>query len=210
MSGKLKKSALFAALLLTSNLSHAYAEEGPIYLSGYLGLHSVDDEKFSNNGISGENRLSNGASFSGALGLRLTSQLSLEAELSYAKNDISLISTNGSSVDVGGEISRLMMMLSGRYEFDIPWRTKPFVTAGLGLGFYDGEITDTTNTITSQSGDDIGLTWSLGTGLKYKLNERSSVTGSYRYVGSSELSFGGHETEFGAHEIRLGLDYELY
>ena len=204
------KKAMLLAVLSMPMAQAAHAQQGPLYLSGYIGLNKVGDEKFSNNGLSGENTLSNGASFSGALGLRLTSQLSMEAELSHAVNDISSVSIGGTSYSVGGEVERWMMMLSGRYELDIPWRTKPFFTAGLGLGFYDANIVDATNTLTSSSDDDIGLTWSLGTGLKYRLNERSSVTGSYRYVGSSELSFGDHETEFGAHEIRVGLDYELY
>lgn len=204
------RKALLVALLSMPISGVVYAQQGPIYLSGYLGLNKLGDEEFRNNGFSGENTLSNGASFSGALGLRLTSKLSMEAELSYAKNDISSVSLANTSINVGGEVERWMMMLSGRYELDIPWRTKPFFTAGLGLGFYEGQITDATNTLTSSSDDDIGLTWSLGTGLKYRLNERSAVTGSYRYVGSSELNFGGHETEYGAHEIRVGLDYELY
>lgn len=201
----------FLSLLMIFAYPHAAsAEQGPIYLAGYLGFNSADDENFRNNGIAGENRFNNGVSFSGAMGLRLSSQLSLETELSYGENEISSVLVNGVRRSVGGEVSRYMMMVSGRYELDIPWKTKPFFTAGLGLGFYEGKIIDTTNQLTSASDDDFGLTWSLGTGLKYRLNERSSVTGSYRFVGSSELNFGGHETEYGAHELRVGIDYELY
>lgn len=189
---------------------HAQADDtSRFYLAGYMGLNLSSDQDFSDktNSISGETEIASTPSFAGALGLRLNKNFRAEAELSYRNADIDSLSGNFGSVNTGGDLKSWMGLLNLYYDFDVDWKVKPYVSAGLGLGYFDGEVTSVNGTRFSDSA--YGLTWQAGAGLEYRKNKDWSWTAGYRYLDSADLDFGDLDLDYGAHEIRVGVKYDL-
>jgi opacity protein-like surface antigen len=201
-------------LLVVLPFAEAQARRSRIYLAGYMGLSVHPQQLEYTEGPSsreGDVELENGYNFAGALGIRINKRLSIEAELAYRKSDVANIEVNGGEeTPIAGEIKSTTLMLNGVYDFDISWREiYPFVTAGVGLIWHDGEIYDPNNSIRYASGDDVGVAWTMGGGVKYDVDEGMAFTASYRYVGSSEIGFENTTIDYASHEMRLGVRYDL-
>jgi opacity protein-like surface antigen len=196
--------------------SPAFADStSPFYLAGYLGLNTFgDSNKFSENTTprSGDLGFGNSPSFAGALGVRLTEQWRVEAELGYRKSDVTHATFDGFSGQrpMGGRLKTMTLLVNTFYDFDLGWdRLTPYVGAGVGLARHSGKIQDGSGLSIDSSGDDIGLAWQLGTGLKLKMSDDVSFSGDYRYLGTTDFNMGAYESEFGSHEFRLGIVYDL-
>lgn len=200
---------LTGILVIAAPLDANANSASKIYLAGYMGLNLAGDQDFSDktNIISGSADIDNAPAFAGAMGLRLGKNVRAEAEISYRNNDINALSGNFGSVDVGGDISSWMGMVNLYYDFDVDWKIKPYVSAGLGLGYFDGEITSINNTRFQDEA--YGLTWQAGAGLQYRASDKWAWTAGYRYLDSADLEFGDLDLDYGSHEIRIGLTYDL-
>ena len=86
-------------LFSTSHSQQSHAQTSRLYLAGYMGLNMPFDQSFtdSDSNTSGEMQFKNTTSFAGALGLRLSNQFRVEAELGYKNNDVDTIDFNGAS-----------------------------------------------------------------------------------------------------------------
>lgn len=214
---KIKKTrfqAICAAALLLGCASFSGVvmadENSRFYLAGYMGLNIGTENDFSDkaNNVSGEVKKDHGMSFAGALGLRLSKHFRVETELSYRNSDIDDFSVNGAgNISASGDIDNWLGLVNLYYDFDVPWKVKPYVTAGLGLGYYDGEVNAGNGTRFNDSA--YGLTWAAGAGLQYRTSDKLSWTAGYRYLDSSELDFGSVNMDYSAHELRVGLKYDL-
>lgn len=188
------------------------AHAANVYFAGYLGLSQYGDQEFSEGSVprSGDMEFKNGMSFAGALGLRVSRYMRVEAELGYNKTDLDRIDfANAGSFELGGEISGLTTMINLYYDFDVTWPLKPYVGAGIGYGWYDADIDDVSGLAVDVSDSASGLTWQVGGGMRYQLGSLVALDGGYRYVDSSDLGFGSYDIDYGAHEFRLGLSYDL-
>lgn len=206
---KLKVSALLLSGVCALCVSPALAQNGKMYLAGYMGLNLAKDQDFSVNtaGISGTANMDSAPSFAGALGLRITKTIRAEAELSYRSADIDSFDTNLGKINTGGEFTNYLGMLNLYYDFPVDWKIKPYLSAGLGVGYFDGEINGLNGASYSES--DYGLTWSAGAGLQYRTNDKWSWNAGYRYLDSADLNFGDLDLDYSGHEIRVGVTYDL-
>ncbi len=189
----------------------AQAQTSRIYMAGYLGLNTYGPQDFSGSGaVSGDFEQDNAVSFAGALGLRLSKQFRVEGELSYRKPEITKINTNNpsGSFDAGGSIKHWAGLLNVYYDFDTNWKFTPYVTAGAGLSYFDGEL-DAGRA--GQSFDDTGygLTYQAGAGLKYRPRDNLAYTFGYRYLDTLALDMGDLDIDYSSHEFRIGLEYDL-
>ncbi len=157
----------------------------------------------------GDIEIKNGYNFGGALGVRLTKHIRFEGELSRAKSDISSIHYGGNEVNLGGELTLHNAMVNAYYDFDVPWKLQPYIGAGLGIGWFEGEINAQNASAIDASDDAMALTWQLGTGVKYRVSPSFAFTGGYRYLDSMDLAFDTYDIDFSSHEFRIGLEYDF-
>lgn len=213
----MRKTVFFIAALFVLaclSLTKAYAQTSRLYFSGYMGLNTHNQESFSESTVptGGSLKVQNAFSFAGALGLRLTSQLRVEGEVSYRKADMDRIDFNagGGDFELGGDLKTWLVMLNGYYDFDFEWdHIEPFISAGIGLARHNGNIAPAGGPAPGGSGDDFGFAWQAGGGLKYRMNPGLAFTGGYRYLSTSDISLGSYDFGYSSHEIRLGVEYDL-
>ncbi len=201
-------TALCAAFALP-----AYAQVSRIYFAGYLGLNTFNEMSFSEStsGASGDFKVDNATSFAGALGLRLNRNTRLEAELSYRTGDISSADfSTGGTYETSGDISSKFLFLSLYHDFNMPrWKLQPYVGAGLGVGFHEANIVDTSGIAVTTSSDNTTFAYHIGAGVKYRMSPNLALTGGYRYIGSDDLEINGYQIDYSAQEFRFGLEYDL-
>lgn len=187
----------------------AMAQGKMLYLAGYMGLNLGSDQDFSDsrNNIAGIADLESTPSFAGALGLRLTKNIRAEAELSYSNPDINSFSGNFGTINNAGDFENWTGLVNLYYDIPVDWKIRPYLSAGLGVGYFDGSVTSANGT--RYSGSDYGLTWSAGAGLQYRTNDRWSWTAGYRYLDSADLNFGDLDLDYSNHEVRVGVKYDL-
>lgn len=203
-------SALFVLAILLA--LPASAQTSRVYFAGYLGLNSYRDQSFQESSApsSGEIKLNNANSFAGALGVRFSRSLRMEAEISYSNADMSRIEyNNGGSFDLGGELESYITMINMYYDFPTKWRLKPFVGGGLGVGWHEAAIEDTSGTGVDALDDTANLMWQFGGGLKYQMDPKMSLTTSYRYIDGSDIDLETYSVNYGAHEVRIGVEYDI-
>jgi opacity protein-like surface antigen len=192
----------------------AKAEGSRMYFAGYFGLNIAKKQNFSENttGRSGDIGGSNSFTFAGALGLRLDSHWRVEAEASYRSmpvNDVS-VSGRGGSNSAGGDISTGLYLANIYYDFDTRWRNlTPFVTAGVGIASHSVNFKDSSGFLPSASDSSFGFAYQAGAGLKFRLNKDVSLTGSYRFIGTSSIEADTYDIDYKSQEIRLGIQYDI-
>jgi opacity protein-like surface antigen len=202
-----------ALLVLALTASPAHAQTSRIYFAGYLGLHNFNDMEFSEKSTSstGTLQIENSSSFAGALGIRLSQQLRLEGEYTYASGGVSRAEISGvGNFAMGGELQSKVIFANLYYDFDVPWKIQPFLGGGLGYGWHSAEIVDGSSMLTNSSGDAAGVMWNFGGGIKYRPRTDMAFTAGYRYVDAfSDMSYGNYDINLGSHEMRVGLEWDL-
>lgn len=192
----------------------AYASAAKrIYFAGYMGLNMMGTRDFSEtvNNVNGELFIDDGESFAGAIGFKLTPQLRIEGEFMKMNADLGGVSiTNLGEFDIGGNVDSTFAMINLYYDFDFDWKKlRPFIGAGVGYGWHEGDITDVSGFAVDASGKSSGYVWQVGGGARYPLSKSLSLIGAYRYMDGQDLKFDDYEIDFGSHEIRLGLSWDL-
>jgi opacity protein-like surface antigen len=152
-----------------------------------------------------------GPALSATLGYHWGEHLRPELTLSYASNDVRSIA-GSSSVD--GKATSLSLMANAWYDFLEPSaRWRPYVGLGLGLtqvsnrniGIPGGAFAD---------GDDSVLSYQLGGGVGYALNDRWVVSADYRYHAASgatipnpSVAGAASDIDYNDHVVQAGLRY---
>lgn len=202
----------FTVLLLAS-AGPAAAQTSRVYFAGYLGLNSSTSHEFSESTrpAGGDLSLKNAPVLAGALGLRFTPAVRIEAEISRRKTPMDRMDVNGGgSFKLGGDLTSWLYMVNGYYDFDLGWRKiVPFATAGIGIAIHDAEIVDKANVAADALDSSWGLAMQLGSGLKYRVRDNMAFTGSYRFIGTTDMEVDSYEIGYSSHEIRLGIEYDL-
>lgn len=213
----MRYSAVFPATLIViavffATSARVMAQEDTLYLSAYLGLNTLQDQDYTNRAapVSGDLELDDAPSFGGALGFRLHRSFRVEAEVNYSSNDLDSLNGSTGSGPVSGDLEAMTFMLNGYYDFDLDWPVVPYIGAGAGFGLFDASVRDGgTNITQNSSGDDWSFVYQVGGGLRYNMSDHVSLSGGYRYIGSSDIEFDRTEVDYSAHEIRFGLHYDL-
>ncbi len=214
----MKKKHFFSIIVLCvafimSLVVSAQAQTSRLYLAGYLGLNVSDDQEFTDSGTgnTGNFQLSNSESFAGALGMRLSPQMRLEAEFSYRKADISDANIAGAgTLTVGDHLKSTILFANAYYDFDVPWTIQPYVGGGLGYAWHEGQISDASSTISSISSEDTSFVWNIAAGAKYRPRTDLAFTAGWRYIDSfTDLELGPQEIDYDTHEFRIGMEWDL-
>lgn len=133
-------------------------------------------------------------SFAGSLGLRLSPQWRVGAEISYTAR----------RHPRGGETVSRLSMLNVYYDIDLgSSRFQPFLTIGAGLAshdFYRGGTDGRGLGVGMATDTSITPAWQAGGGLNYRINDNLSLSGGYRHVDFSAAD---------GHELRMGVNWKL-
>jgi len=206
-------SMILAAGMLATGAGLAQAQSSRLYFAGYLGLNSFTESEFSETttGRQGDLEFKNAFSMAGALGLRLTPQWRMEAEISRRNSHTDRADITGAgSFEMGGDLTSWLYMLNLYYDVDWQWKNfQPFLMAGVGLASHEANLDDVSGLLPNASDDSLGFAWGLGGGLKYRVNPDMAITTNYRYIGANDLEVDSFDFEYSSHELRLGLEYDL-
>lgn len=202
---------IFLLLLLLGTAAQAQTKR--IYFAGYMGLSKFDGFDLNDTSTPSvatadpESTLN----FAGALGLRINRNFRMEAELSYRSADFNDVDVSGTGATaVNGDLSSSMLLLNGYYDFRFKgWKTEPYVTAGLGVGYHSGSLTDASATTANFDDHDFGLVWNAGAGVKYRVKPNFAWTLGYRYLDGSEIQLNDTDVDLSSHEVRVGMEWDL-
>jgi opacity protein-like surface antigen len=166
---KVSRNNKIAALVLAGIMAVApvaMAAQGDTYVSGSLG-GSV-------NADAGNETLGLDDGFAGsiAMGKYVCDKLRLEAEYGYFQNDID---DNGHGYDM--DVNTLMGNVY--YDFDGWFGFVPYLTAGIGVGWFDLDNFDEEST----------MVYKVGGGVDYKVTDDVKVGARYTYFESDNIDF---------------------
>lgn len=204
-------SAALLGGLIAATAQPAQAQVSRIYMAGYMGLNTFSDQDFEDSGSTtkGSLRFDNAPSFAGAIGLRLSRDVRLEAELSYRNSEVSTFDFPGASGDAGGRIKQYLGFLNIYYDFDPIGKIQPFINAGLGMGMFSGSAKNTGGGPSFSHETTTALAWNAGAGIKYRTRDDMAFTLGYRYLDTTDLSFGDFDINYSSHEFRVGIEYDF-
>ncbi len=192
--------------------AQSFAQSSRVYFSGYFGLTVHRDMDFQSDSpaFGGDLEMDNAPTFAGALGVRLSPQFRVEAEVSLREGDFANIDIPGTGrFDAGGEIESYITLINLYYDFDVPWSLKPYIGGGLGFGWHEGNLVDGSSFNANASDDTTNLMWQAEGGLRYRVNPSLALSGGYRYLDGTDLEFSNYEIDYHAHEFRMGVEYDL-
>jgi opacity protein-like surface antigen len=153
----------------------------------------------------------------------------LRAEFEYGWQQPDINSVSGHVVGVpitftgnGASVSVNTFLANGYYDFKTPYKITPFVGGGAGVAVLSAHTSGpSAGLVTLNSGDSATVfAYQVTAGASYPLTDQISLTGSYRYLGTSEGSFnttlyngltpllaGPAKVAFSDNIIRFGVRY---
>lgn len=133
----------------------------------------------------------------------------VEGEFGYQINEIDSINAYDTEKDglyTGegkGDLSAWSFLANFYADFATGTPVTPFVTAGMGMAivqlndFFGGDYHDEV------------FAYQVGGGLSYAINPKMNIDLKYRYLATSDPSFGGKDAEFASHNVYCGFRYDF-
>lgn len=135
-----------------------------------------------------------------AVGYAFNQNFRVDLEYGYQEADIDRIA----SVNVDGAASLTVhtALANGYYNFKNSTQITPFIGAGVGAAFLEGNLGPF-------SGSDTVLAYQGTAGASYSVNDHLAVTGSYRYLDTEDGALGIQKASFSDNLVRLGMAYSF-
>jgi len=155
-----------------------------------------------------------GYALSFAFGRRHSNTLRSEIEIATRRNDItSIVTTNlGSTEETDGRVDATSLMKNFIIDFDNGSRFTPYAGVGLGLSFIDieeGGAISIDGEPTFQE-DQTAFSYQAIGGVATRINSFADFIVEYRFLGTSEVEFGGlgQELAYNSSALFLGVKFE--
>jgi opacity protein-like surface antigen len=177
------------------------------YVSGSLGLQSLEDSSVTAGGLRGTFKFEDGWAANAAVGYKFLNQFRVEAEGGYSQNDLKSLSLLGTTVGLSGNVDAYTFSVNGFYDISTGTFATPYL--GGGLGFANSRINNLTalGINFGSSSRETDLLWLLEAGVSLKLMDHLSIVPAYRYQQiSSDQVINGNT---GTHIFKLGLRYSF-
>ena len=165
---------------------------------------------FSNKGsISHNGDLSNGLGILARGGSKF-GNFRAELELGYRDTSVDSLTGQTTLTGVSGDVDVWTAMINGAYDIDLGYAVKPFVTAGVGALYADGEVnyTDTDSQARYEDGEAVTIAGQLGLGASYALTSEVDLIGSYSFLAAPSAELGVNQY-FQIHSAQIGLNYNF-
>ena len=178
-----------------------------LFISGSFGLsipNTADWNEAPN--LLGDIEFEKTTSFAGALGIRLSSYFSTEAEFSYRNTGLDELTVkNTGSAELNDDAKTWAGMLNAYLHIMPGSRISPYAMVGAGVARYQIDIDPVTGLgVTGASGTDTVAAYQWGGGLNYNMSENSQVWLGYRFFGTDRPVINTTELDYTVHEIMLG------
>lgn len=222
---------LFAAAVLVPAAANAAA---PYAAAPYVELNlgaSLPMEHDFKNSLSSDAMISykNAFGITAAVGYAFGNGVRADFEYGYQKPDFDKVSGTISGTPVvftgtgGSGVAVHTFTANGYYDFSTGTAFTPFVGAGLGVAYAHAKTdtpTGATTYLTTDSSDAM-FAYQATVGASYALTDHLAVTGSYRYLGTTEGTFkttlvsgatsvsGDAKTSFSSNVLRVGARYSF-
>lgn len=195
--------AVAATSAMAQESMHGWAASNGIYGSVKGGWTKAEDQKFDNTGVKSD--MEDGWGASAAVG-KTYGNMRAEVEGLYLTNDVNNADVNGVTAGSGGDTELSAAMVNGYYDFKNSSPVTPYVGAGVGYGKLDvnGHAVAGVSNI---SGDDDVMAYQAMAGVGYELNPCWTLTGEYRYVGTTKADIGSTDVRYKNHAVMAGLRY---
>jgi opacity protein-like surface antigen len=174
---------------------NAYSAEGAWYVSGNIGMASLDDSEITDVPPDGQvfaNEIGydSGLFLAAAVGYDFD-DFRIESEFSYQTNDIDEFSEE--------DITSLALLFNGYYDFLKGSKLRPYITGGTGLA--NVEVSSW-----GYSEDDTVFIYQAGAGIGYDMSENTTLDLRYRYLGTLSDPM---DLEYSGHSVSLGVRYSF-
>ena len=124
-------------------------------------------------------------------------------------SDIDKFSGYGESIDVSGDVSAMVFLISGWLEYENDTAFTPYFGAGIGMAKLDVSKTTALGLILYGSDSDEVFAYHASLGTSIAFNDRVSGDIGYRYFATADPSFEFTDTEFSSHNLLLGLRFSF-
>jgi opacity protein-like surface antigen len=138
--------------------------------------------------------------FTSAVGYAFNQNFRVDLEYGYQEADIDRIA--GVNVDGAASLTVHTALANGYYNFKNSTQITPFIGAGVGAAFLEGNLG-------SASASDTVLAYQGTAGASYSVNDHLAVTGSYRYLDTEDGALGMQKASFSDNLVRLGMAYSF-
>jgi opacity protein-like surface antigen len=190
---------------------NAYSAEGKWYVSGHIGMASVNDSDTdtvpSGSSDSAEIGYDSGLLLGVAVGYDFD-DFRIESELGYQMNDrdasrvtvtIPGEGSTSTSWSLDGDVTSLALLFNGYYDFLKGSKLRPYITGGAGLANVEISILDSSN-------DDTVFVYQAGAGIGYDISENTTLDLRYRYLGTLSDPM---DLEYSGHSVSVGVRYSF-
>ena len=156
--------------------------------------------------------------FNGAIGMDLNNGFRLEAEATYAINDLKTVNGTVNAVvvntgSVGGDVTSLAFMANVAFDLPNDSRFTPYIFGGAGLtGIFLNEV----QALGAITADDSDWVFALqgGVGFTVEIDQRLSLEGMYKYFEANQPEFNDSSgnpfaSEYASHQLMLGARYKF-
>jgi opacity protein-like surface antigen len=191
--------------------SSAYSAEG-LYVSGNIGFAMLSDSDITDSTLPGATittEYDTGWALGGALGYDFN-RFRVEGEISYQKNDVDKIGAMGVSFDASGDVSSLVFLINGYFDFVNDSGFTPYISAGLGYAkveFNDLKVPAISSL--SAGDDDSVFAYQVGLGVGYAVTEQVTIDVKYRYFATEDPEFDTAEVEVASHNFLFGVRFNF-
>jgi opacity protein-like surface antigen len=184
-----------------------YSAEG-LYVSGNIGFAMASDSDLTDStvpGVTVNTEFDTGLAFGAALGYDFN-RFRMEGEISYQKNDVDKIGSQGVLFDPTGDATALSFLINGYYDFVNRSAFTPYISAGLGFAQVEFNNLDISGLGFSGSNDeDTVFAYQIGIGVGYAVTEKVTIDVKYRYFGTEDSEYDTTEAEFTSNNFIFGV-----
>ena len=205
----MKKNLLiiFVILLTLFLAAPVYSAEG-LYVSGYFGFAMASDSDLTDStvpGVTVNTEFDTGPALGAALGYDFN-KFRVEGEISYQKNDVSQIGSQGVLLNNTGKVTAFSFLINGYYDFINKSAFTPYISAGLGFAQVEFNDLDISGLGFSGSNDeDTVFAYQVGIGLGYAVTEKITIDVRYRYIGTEDSEYDTTKAEFASNNLLFGV-----
>ena len=201
----LKKALTSLSLLSIAVFTPLNAEEKGTYFVGSIGTGQMADIDIAASLGGGDFEFDSG--FSGEFGIGYDFG-KLRTEFTYNATNSDLTKVQGTTTDIGVDVSTWMVSASYDWRADKKWQ--PYVGAGIGKSTIEVDLAQTIGNVAIVVDDDNITAFKLKAGVNYEATENLDVYGELWGQAFDDFTIGTLEFEdCGMTGVSLGLRYKL-
>lgn len=154
------------------------------YLSGSVGGAFPSDLKAENSDVGFSSTLNLDTAFQWSIaGGYQWKDARAELEISNGSFGVNKFSLNNVSIPVSGNVNATTLLVNGYYDIPTGTKFRPYIGAGIGVGFISGKIKDEGTETDLGSGSSFAYQGKLG--LQYEVAKKGNAFVEFKYLGIS-------------------------